>query len=246
MDGHALSGAVADDPNRPVCQRDNRHRFAERWHRPVVHGQLAPLAAPLARVQAGVSGGVRPVGVLGTEAGINPARANGVWCVGRDHGPSHGWHGDPPPPSWLVCPSMEFNLTPVPACQAQPTNLRSRLKRFFLISAGVLALFLAALGVVLPGMPTTPFVLLAAGCFAKASPTLHQWLLNQPRLDTMVRDWETHRSLPLRVKRLACGLMLVMVVVSAWQLAHLPLAAVSVLLLGVLGGWVIWWRIPTR
>ncbi|MBY0464840.1 MAG: YbaN family protein [Burkholderiales bacterium] len=141
---------------------------------------------------------------------------------------------------------MEFNLTPVPACQTQPTNLRSRLKRFLLISAGVLALFLAALGVVLPGLPTTPFVLLAAGCFAKASPTLHHWLLNRPRLGAMVRDWETHRSLPLRVKRLACGLMLVMVAVSAWQLAHLPLVAVSVLLLGVLGGWVIWWRIPTR
>lgn len=246
MDGHALSSAVADDANRPVCQRDNRHRFAERRHCPVVHGQLAPLAAPLAWVQAGVSGGVRPVGVLGTEAGKNPARSNGVWCVGRDCGPSHGWHGDPPPPSWLVCPSMEFTLTPVPTCQAQPRNIRSRLKRFLLIFAGVSALSLAALGVVLPGLPTTPFVLLAAGCFAKGSPRLHQWLLNQPQLGTMIRDWETHRSLPLRVKRLACGLMLVMVVVSAWQLAHLPLAAGSVLLLGVLGGWVIWWRIPTR
>ena len=246
MDGHALSSAVADDANRPVCQRDNRHRFAERRHCPVVHGQLAPLAAPLAWVQAGVSGGVRPVGVLGTEAGNNPARSNGVWCVGRDCGPSHGWHGDPPPPSWLVCPSMEFTLTPVPTCQAQPRNIRSRLKRFLLIFAGVSALSLAALGVVLPGLPTTPFVLLAAGCFAKGSPRLHQWLLNQPQLGTMIRDWETHRSLPLRVKRLACGLMLVMVVVSAWQLAHLPLAAGSVLLLGVLGGWVIWWRIPTR
>ena len=221
MDGHALSSAVADDANRPVCQRDNRHRFAERRHCPVVHGQLAPLAAPLAWVQAGVSGGVRPVGVLGTEAGKNPARSNGVWCVGRDCGPSHGWHGDPPPPSWLVCPSMEFTLTPVPTCQAQPRNIRSRLKRFLLIFAGVSALSLAALGVVLPGLPTTPFVLLAAGCFAKGSPRLHQWLLNQPQLGTMIRDWETHRSLPLRVKRLACGLMLVMVVVSAWQLAHL-------------------------
>lgn len=246
MDGHALSSALADEANRPVCQRDNRHRFAERRHCPVVHGQLAPLAAPLAWVQAGVSGGVRPVGVLGTEAGKNPARSNGVWCVGRDCGPSHGWHGDPPPPSWLVCPSMEFTLTPVPTCQAQPRNIRSRLKRFLLIFAGVSALSLAALGVVLPGLPTTPFVLLAAGCFAKGSPRLHQWLLNQPQLGTMIRDWETHRSLPLRVKRLACGLMLVMVVVSAWQLAHLPLAAGSVLLLGVLGGWVIWWRIPTR
>ena len=246
MGGYALWCAVADDANRPVCQRDNRHRFAERWHRLVVDGQLASLAASLAWIQAGVLGHVRVVGIMGTEAGNNPARASGVWCVGRDPGLSHGWHSDSPPPSWLVCIPMEFTLTPVPTCQAQPRNIRSRLKRFLLIFAGVSALSLAALGVVLPGLPTTPFVLLAAGCFAKGSPRLHQWLLNQPQLGTMIRDWETHRSLPLRVKRLACGLMLVMVVVSAWQLAHLPLAAGSVLLLGVLGGWVIWWRIPTR
>jgi uncharacterized protein len=124
--------------------------------------------------------------------------------------------------------------------------VRSRLKRGLLISVGVLALLLGALGVLLPGLPTTPFVLLAAGCFAKASPALHQWLLDQRQLGPMVRDWETHRSLTWRVKLMASGLMVVMVSLSAWQLAHLPWATVAVCLLGALGGWVIWLRIPTR
>jgi len=120
-----------------------------------------------------------------------------------------------------------------------------RLRRWMLTAAGILALVLAAVGVVLPGLPTTPFVLLAAACFAKASPRLHAWLVNHRVMGPMVRDWEAHRSLPLRVKRLATGLMLAMVGLSAWQLSHKPWAAAAVLALGAVGAWVVW-RIPTR
>ena len=125
-------------------------------------------------------------------------------------------------------------------------NLGNRLHRWVLTVCGLLALALAVLGVLLPGLPTTPFVLLAAACFAKASPRMHHWLLNQRHLGPMVRDWEAHRSLPLRIKWLASGLMASMVCLSAWQLTHKPWAALTVLALGLVGGWVIWRRIPTR
>lgn len=120
------------------------------------------------------------------------------------------------------------------------------LVRGLLVSAGVLALCLAVLGVLLPGLPTTPFVLLAAACFAKASPRLHRWLLNQRYLGPMVRDWEAHRSLPVRIKWLSTSIMTAMVCLSAWHLAHKPWVAGSVLLLGALGAWVVWRCIPTR
>ena len=84
-------------------------------------------------------------------------------------------------------------------------------RRWLLVAAGVIALFLGLLGVLLPGLPTTPFVLLAASCFAKASPRLHRWLTQHRYLGPMVRDWEAHRSLPLRVKWLSTGMMLCMV-----------------------------------
>ena len=125
-------------------------------------------------------------------------------------------------------------------------NLGNRLHRWVLTVCGLLALALAVLGVLLPGLPTTPFVLLAAACFAKASPRMHHWLLNQRHLGPMVRDWEAHRSLPLRIKWLASGLMASTVCLGAWQLAHKPWAALAVLTLGLIGGWVIWRRIPTR
>lgn len=117
--------------------------------------------------------------------------------------------------------------------------------RPLLAAAGVLSLALGVLGIVLPGLPTTPFVLLAAACFAKSSPRLHARLLTNRYLGPLVRDWEAHRSIPLRIKMVSIALMSTMVCVSAWQLADRPWLGGTVLALGGLGAWVVW-RLPTR
>ena len=119
------------------------------------------------------------------------------------------------------------------------------LKRGALVAAGLVSLVLAVLGVLLPGLPTTPFVLLAAACFAKGSPRLHRWLVNHRYLGPMVRDWEAHRSLPLRIKWLSTTLMTTMVLLSAWQFRGQPWLQLMLLGLGAVGAWVVW-RIPTR
>lgn len=118
-------------------------------------------------------------------------------------------------------------------------------RKALLIVLGVVALALGLLGVILPGLPTTPFVLLAAACFAKASPRLHAWLVAHRWLGPMVRDWETHRSLPLRVKCLASVMMLLMLSLSVWQLAGRPWIQAAIVAAGCLGVYVVW-RIPTR
>lgn len=135
--------------------------------------------------------------------------------------------------------------SPRPTLTPSPVTGMARLQRSALVVAGVLALVLAALGVLLPGLPTTPFVLLAAACFAKASPRLHTWLLAHRWMGPMVRDWEANRSLPLKAKCLAIGMMSLMVSVSAWHLSARPWLAAVVVGCGLLGGWVVW-RIPTR
>lgn len=122
---------------------------------------------------------------------------------------------------------------------------RVRLKRAVLVAAGLLSLLLGLLGAVLPGLPTTPFVLLAAACFAQASPRLHRWLVQHRWLGPMVRDWEAHHTLPLRIKWLASAMMALMVGVSAWQLAERPGVQAAVLVAGLVGCLVVW-RIPTR
>ena len=120
-----------------------------------------------------------------------------------------------------------------------------RAVRWLLWLAGTVSLGLGILGVVLPGLPTTPFVLLAAACYAKASPRLHCWLRAHRLFGPMVRDWEEHRSLTRRTKRIAQGTMLVMVAISAWGLRERPVLLAVVLVAALIGVWVVA-RIPTR
>jgi uncharacterized membrane protein YbaN (DUF454 family) len=120
-----------------------------------------------------------------------------------------------------------------------------RALRWLLWLAGTVSLGLGIVGVVLPGLPTTPFVLLAAACYARASPRLHRWLREHRFFGPMVRDWETHRSLTRRSKRIAQGSMLVMVGISAWGLRERPVLLAVVLVAALIGVWVVA-RIPTR
>ena len=122
---------------------------------------------------------------------------------------------------------------------------RSRAVRWLLWAAGSLALGLGLLGVVLPGLPTTPFVLLAAACYAKASPRLHAWLLNHRLLGPMLRDWEQHRSLTRRTKTVAVVSRTLMVSLSIWSFRGRLIAQLMLVLLGAIGAWVVL-RIPTR
>ncbi|NIM69125.1 MAG: DUF454 family protein, partial [Xanthomonadales bacterium] len=73
---------------------------------------------------------------------------------------------------------------------------------------GFVFLGLALLGVMLPLMPTTPFVLVAAACFARSSARWHQWLLANGTFGPMIRDWERRRCIGCRVKAIAIGSMI--------------------------------------
>ena len=72
---------------------------------------------------------------------------------------------------------------------------------------GVLFLLIGAVGVVLPLLPTTPFVLAAAACFAKSSPRMHTWLLGSHVFGPVISNWENKKCIPLRAKLLALTMM---------------------------------------
>jgi uncharacterized protein len=72
---------------------------------------------------------------------------------------------------------------------------------------GILAMALGLLGIVLPLLPTTPFLLLAAFCFARSSPALHDWIVHHPRLGPPVRDWRNHGAISRRAKILAMAML---------------------------------------
>jgi len=73
----------------------------------------------------------------------------------------------------------------------------------FLTILGFVCLGLAVLGVILPVMPTTCFVLMAAACFAKSSPRFYNWLLASSIFGPMIYQWQATRSMPKRAKTMA-------------------------------------------
>jgi len=90
--------------------------------------------------------------------------------------------------------------------RARWPSLREGLNPWFLV--GVLFLLIGAAGVVLPLLPTTPFVLVSAGCFAKSSPRAHAWLLESQLFGPIIRNWEANRCISLRIKFVAISTML--------------------------------------
>lgn len=78
--------------------------------------------------------------------------------------------------------------------------MKNKAKQYFLISVGWLSILLGVIGVVLPLLPTTPFVLLAAGCFAKSSPRFHQWLITHRFFGPLIESYKDNKSIPRDVK----------------------------------------------
>lgn len=111
---------------------------------------------------------------------------------------------------------------------------------------GAVSLVLGLIGIVLPGLPTTPFVLLAAACFARASPRLHRWMRHNRWIGPSLRDWEQHRSITRRIKTVALTSMVLMVGLSVWTFQGKPLVQAVLVVAAGLGIWVVAWRIPTR
>jgi len=78
-----------------------------------------------------------------------------------------------------------------------------------LLLLGFLFVGIAAIGVVLPGLPTTPFLLLAAACFARSSERFYAWLLRNRVFGPMIRDWRETRSMSRRSKAIALASIVV-------------------------------------
>lgn len=104
------------------------------------------------------------------------------------------------------------------------------------------SLALGLVGVVLPGLPTVPFILLASWCALRGSPGLHRWLVSHPRFGPLIVEWETHGAVSRRAKWMALGMMLLASVIMALSPAPLWAWAVASGVMLVVGIWL--WRRP--
>ncbi len=77
--------------------------------------------------------------------------------------------------------------------------------RALYFTLGLACIALGFIGAFLPVLPTTPFLILAAGCFARSSPRFEAWLLRHPRFGPVLAQWRARGAIPRKAKALALG-----------------------------------------
>lgn len=125
-------------------------------------------------------------------------------------------------------------------------EVRSGPARWMWFGGGWLAVGLGGLGVVVPGLPTTVFFIVAASCFARSSPRFERWVLGLPVVGRAVRDHRDGLGMPRRAKLAAVATMLVVATASAVLAIDHAAVAGSVVGVALIGAWYVLARVPTR
>jgi uncharacterized membrane protein YbaN (DUF454 family) len=140
------------------------------------------------------------------------------------------------PRMWKASLAMAMNE--IPEGPRQPPKHVAIRAGWLLLGCGFVAL--GFIGALLPLMPTTIFLILAAGCFARSSPRLEAWLLDHPRFGATLRAWRKDGAIPRRAKMAACigialgfGLFLVAAHPSVWLIVIVAAA------LGACAAWIV-------
>ncbi|MCF7837560.1 MAG: YbaN family protein [Candidatus Marinimicrobia bacterium] len=113
--------------------------------------------------------------------------------------------------------------------RARPLN---PLQRGLLLSAGGLCVALGSLGLFLPLLPTTPFLLLAAACFARGSRRCYRWLLMNPCFGPYIRNYRAGRGITRRHKIAVLALLWLTIAYSAFKVVNLLWVRILLLLIG--------------
>lgn len=115
-------------------------------------------------------------------------------------------------------------------------------QRLLLRLLAVVSLGLAIIGAVLPGLPTTVFVLIAAWAAARSSPALHAWLMRHKVFGPVLHNWDNGRCVSRRAKRAAA---IVMSLSAAWMVYALESRWLAAVLILIMASVLVWlWRRP--
>lgn len=116
------------------------------------------------------------------------------------------------------------------------------MKVLFWRSLVVLFVILGFIGAILPGMPTTVFLILAAWAASKGWPQMDDWLLNHPKYGPTLRDWRAHGTVPRKAKWLASIMMLISGIIMLFTTAPLVVKAFTNITMLIVAIWL--WRRP--
>jgi uncharacterized membrane protein YbaN (DUF454 family) len=113
------------------------------------------------------------------------------------------------------------------ACdEPRPNRKRQKVTKILLMAAGTVSLAFAAIGIVLPLIPTTPFLLLTAACYCRSSERMYRWLMNNKWFGEYIRNYREGRGIPLKTKIVAVTVLWATIGFSVFFLV--PILAVQV------------------
>ncbi len=122
---------------------------------------------------------------------------------------------------------------------------KNRVIRALYLTGGTLSLVLGIIGLFVPGLPTTPFVLLAAALYAKSSEKLYNWLLNNKYLGPRIKNYQRQKGVTLKGKYRIIALMLTMVLISSFLIIKILVLQIIILSSGLIGAIVVRFIVPT-
>ncbi|TET45283.1 DUF454 domain-containing protein [candidate division TA06 bacterium] len=102
-----------------------------------------------------------------------------------------------------------------------------------LIIAGTFFTALGIIGIFLPLLPTTPFLLLASACYARSSKRFHSWLLGNKWLGNYIRDYERGKGVPPKVKAFSISLLWATIIFSAVFVVHILFVRLILILIAI-------------
>ena len=112
------------------------------------------------------------------------------------------------------------------------------MKKLILLIVGWLCVGLGFVGIFIPGIPTTIFLIIALWAFARSSKRFHAWLLNHQRFGPILRNWESHKVVPIKAKIVMVILQILVVIMVQYTFNSLFIT-VTLLIVLILVAWYV-------
>lgn len=109
----------------------------------------------------------------------------------------------------------------------------SNLSRWVLIIAGTIFLVLGIIGIFLPLLPTTPFLLLAAACYARSSKRFYNWLLNNKWFGNYIKNYREGKRIPLKIKILSISFLWIAIICSTIVVVNILSGRIVLILIAI-------------
>ena len=126
----------------------------------------------------------------------------------------------------------------------QVKEAKNPLLRFLWVGLGCLFVGLGAIGAVVPGMPTTVFLVLAAACFIRSSQRLYDWLISNKTFGPYLKDYREGKGIPRRAKVLALSMIVIFVSFAVFYAIEATQIKVLVGLIGLVGFLFVFFKVP--